>query len=138
MTIRRVCILFFEVLLFTFRTVGCYFESSKNVFCRSLNSIFIALYQWFTSYLRLQKLNWIAKENAGSQKIAKLPENRLYNRYRDVLPCKLSFPFFTVSSSSSTFSCLNIFDTTRCILIFPLFSSWPQQSSAEGRGDWLH
>ncbi|KAK3752022.1 hypothetical protein QZH41_009342 [Actinostola sp. cb2023] len=33
-----------------------------------------------------QKLNWIAKENAGAQKVAKLPENRQLNRYRDVLP----------------------------------------------------
>ncbi|XP_020897721.1 tyrosine-protein phosphatase non-receptor type 1 isoform X2 [Exaiptasia diaphana] len=33
-----------------------------------------------------QKINWIAKGNAGSQKIAKLPENRQLNRYRDVLP----------------------------------------------------
>ena len=36
----------------------------------------------------LKRLNWEASQRAGSLKIARRPENRQLNRYRDVLPCE--------------------------------------------------
>ncbi|XP_028392737.1 tyrosine-protein phosphatase 10D-like [Dendronephthya gigantea] len=38
---------------------------------------------WHSTF---QRLNIKAKSNAGSQKVGKSPENRNYNRYRDVVP----------------------------------------------------